>query len=477
MKATLEIESERPTTGKSVQAIGAAEPNASVAMAPVHHATRPRGTVIGKVMPVVLVIAALTVGAVLIQTPPQVPRAEVEALTPVVEVIPISSQQIPVEIQAYGTVIPAREISVMPEVSGRIVALHDQLKAGGNIGQRELLLKIDPTDYEIAVAQAQADLNVAENELQRVQAGIASLAGRRDQLEIEIEFLQWNAERFRKLAEQDSAGEAEARDAVTKLRSQQAARSTLEAQIFEQEQAVATASARVQVSGRRLEAARIALERTEVRAPFDAIVTRESIEVGQLVTPQSSVATLVANDEFWVEASVPLKQFQNIKFADDDATDASQAQIEQAAIGLDQPRAGVALRALGDLDPLGRMGRLLVSLPDPLNVSRNEGHPVRLGSYVKLRLSAGVVDGVFPVPRKALRENDHVWVRDENGCFAIRSVDVVWRRHQDVLVRNGFEAGDTLIISHLSSAIPGMPLRTSETKSSEDSTATTETNS
>jgi hypothetical protein len=108
------------------------------------------------------------------------------------------------------------------------------------------------------------------------------------------------------------------------------------------------------------------------------------------------------------------------------------------------------------------MARVLVSIRDPLGLAAREGGATRrilLGSYVRLRIESGTLHGVYAIPRKALRENDRIWVCDADGRLAIRPVEIVWRRHEDVIVRDGFRPGDQLICTHLASVVPGMPLR------------------
>ena len=83
-----------------------------------------------------------------------------------------------------------------------------------------------------------------------------------------------------------------------------------------------------------------------------------------------------------------------------------------------------------------------------------------LGSYVRLEIAVGVLKQVYAIPRRALRENDRVWVRDAEGTLRIRDVEIVWRRERedDVLVRDGFQSGDLVVTTQLSSVVPGMPL-------------------
>ena len=85
----------------------------------------------------------------------------------------------------------------------------------------------------------------------------------------------------------------------------------------------------------------------------------------------------------------------------------------------------MAQQALGNLDPLGRMAKVLISIPDPLGLADHKGGIARrvlLGSYVRLRIESGTLHDVYSIPRKALRENDRIWVRDADGRLAIREL-------------------------------------------------------
>ncbi|MCB9849852.1 MAG: HlyD family efflux transporter periplasmic adaptor subunit [Phycisphaerales bacterium] len=424
------------------------------------------GGIANVVVPLLLVVAAVGIGAVLISTPPHVPKSNPEALAPVVGIAELVPQDAQVYVDAFGSVVPSRQTRIMPEVGGRVVELSPNLDDGGLVAEGEVLFKIDPADYEIAVAQAQADLEVARLEASRMRARIDAQKSRGKQLEIEIAYLQWNAERYGRLAEDNSAANAESRDAVTQLESQRAARQTLNAEIAEQEKAVESAEAGIRVVERRVEAAQLALDRTTVTAPFDAIVVSENVEKGQLVSPQTAIATLAATDEFWAEAAIPVERLRDLRFAVENSDSPSRVKVFLATGGDAIVRDGVALRPLGNLDALGRMAQVLVSIRDPLGLTGSGGAAERvlLNSYVRLQIESGTLHDVYAIPRKALRENDRVWVRDTDGQLAIRPIDIVWRRHDDVLVRHAFEDGDMLVTSHLASVVPGMPLRIRDEK-------------
>jgi len=414
-------------------------------------------------LPLLLLAVATGVGVTLIKSPPHVPRAEPETLAPVVGTANLVPKNESVFVKAFGNVIPSRAIDVIPEVNGRVIELHDHMEPGGIIGTGETLVKIDPIDYEINVAQWEAELEVARNEAERLQANVEASKGRGEQLDVEIAYLQWNSDRLSRLAEQAQAAQSEARDARTQLDSRKAERDTLNSEIAAQEKAVDTARARIRVAERQLESARLALERTEIKAPFDAIVMMENVETGQLVGSQSMIARLAATDEFWAEAAIPVARLKDVRFKLENENDPSDVSIRLAAGGATSiERHGVALRPLGNLDPLGRMARVVVSIEDPLGLKMRETKVARrvlLGSYVRVQIESTQLNDVYSIPRKALRENDRVWVRDAEGELAIRPVQIVWRRQDDVLVRNAFQPGDDLVTTHLSSVVPGMPLR------------------
>ena len=114
------------------------------------------------------------------------------------------------------------------------------------------------------------------------------------------------------------------------------------------------------------------------------------------------------------------------------------------------------------------MARILVTVQDPLNLQKlkaigdkneKEGGKILLDSYVKVRIDAGVLDGVYVIPREALREGDRLWLVNGNGLLDIREVKVLWRRVGEVLVDTHLAPDERIVVSRLQSPVPGMVLR------------------
>jgi RND family efflux transporter MFP subunit len=360
----------------------------------------------------------------LLKTPPKAQRERIKVQAPLVSVAPLHRTDEPVSIAAHGTVMAARELTLRSEVRGRVIEAHPQLVPGGLIRKGEVVVRIDPSDFEIAERRAKAAAAEAEVEWQIEQ-------GRQIVAQREWELLK---------GEDSDPGESSLALRKPQLQKVEAAREKAKAD---------------------LDDAKLALSRTVVRAPFDAVVIRESVETGQLIETQTAIAELAGTDEFWVEALVPVGRLERIAIPGPEAEQqgaAVELQLDTGATPV--VRSGTVCRQLAGLDPNGRMARVVISVDDPLNLQGNARlSRLPLGSYVSLEIEAGVFEEIIAVPRFALRENNQVWTVDQEKRLHIRPVEVIWRRNDDVLVRTAFPTGEQAITSHLSSVIPGMPVR------------------
>jgi len=355
----------------------------------------------------------------LVATGPEPRRAPHATTAPLVEVAPLERGSADIEAEAFGVVRPARRTELSPQVAGRIVELHPALRPGGVIREGEVVVRIDASDYEIALAEAEAALADARAAY-RIQEGEQAVAAQ-----------EWKE--FGPVGDASDAGAALAR----------------------REPQLRRAAAQVAAAKARRDRARLDLERTEIRAPFDATVLERSADLGQAVGPNTVVANLAGTSEFWIEATLP--------------PDRASAVAEGAAVevelqsGLSNPvrREGRVLNRISALDQNGRLARVLVAVDDPLGLD-GDGAELSIGSYVRLEIPAGRARDVYVIPRASLGVNGSVWVRDGEGRLASRDVDIVWRRADEVLARADFADGDMLVTSPLSSPTPGVPVRVRE---------------
>jgi RND family efflux transporter MFP subunit len=380
------------------------------------------------VLPVVVVALGVGVFRYLVATRPAPPRAQSAPTATPVRVMRVSAARHDVVVTGQGVVLPAREVALQTELNGRVVARHPDLVPGGVVAAGEVLVRIDPRDFRAAIAQQRA-----QAEAQRV--AVQTEERRRAVAEREWELLARHGETLHTSPEGRALALRE-----PQLRSAQASAAATDALLAQ---------------------ARLTLSRTTLRAPFRALVREADVEVGQLVGPTARLGTLVDADVFWVQVSLPLESVLPLVRTGPSgpAIDAA-ARVVQEVGARTITREGRVVRMLGDLDPVGRMARVLVAIRDPLGLDTPDpsGLPMLLGAYVRVEIDAGSIEGAHEIPRTALRPGDTVWVL-EDGVLAIREVTVAWRREHSVLVSDGLAEGDLLVTSALAAPVAGMPLR------------------
>lgn len=366
---------------------------------------------------------------------PKPRKARPKRAIPLVQTIAVQPSTEPVVFETSGTVLPARKLVMRSEVEGRILEQNEKLVPGGIINKEELLIRLDARDYRFQVRERQAELATAKYEL-AVEEGKQTIARQ-----------EWQI-----LAKEMSKAKANRNLALRKphLRHVQAQ--------------IAAAKAR-------LEAAELAEERTTIRAPFSGIVLDEEVEQGQFVGRQSAIATLAATDTFWVQVAVPLFLLERMQFPDQAGQQGSKVEImlERGQGRQSVVRQGTVFKLLADLDPKGRMARLLVSLPDPLCLAGEDAEgncdpqdKILLGSFVQVRIEAGQLEKIFVLPEKALREGSRLWLVNGDGVFSFREARVLWRRVDEVLVDAEIAPDERVITSRLQSPVPGIKVREEE---------------
>ena len=380
------------------------------------------------VLPLLVIGLALLGAQALMFFGPTVPKTPRVIKPTFVEVLTARAQNEQAVIVAYGTVQVHQRLIVKPEISGRVVKLNPRLVIGGTLDNGVALLQIDPRDYRVAVNEQRAALAKAEFDL-KVELGNQAVAKR-----------EWSLLN-------PSAGEVNALSRQLALR-----RPHLK------EKRVALAAARS-----RLRKARLDLQRTVLRAPFNALVLDESVEIGQLINTRSSVATLVGTDEFRVQVSVPIQQLDWISLPGAGHSQGSPVLvIREIGSGESVVRRGRVVELLGDVTQNGRMAQVLVSIDDPLELDKpaKDRQPLLLGEYVRVEIEGPELRDVIVVPRVAIREGTRVWVKNAENQLEVRPVEVVLSREETVLISQGLRDGEAIITSQVPAAIPGLPLQT-----------------
>lgn len=373
-------------------------------------------------LPLAFVIAGASIAAWLVRSKPEAkPRAPEDPVTFVeVEIAQPASHQVTVAVM--GVVRAEREVTLHTEVSGRVVQYAETLVDGGLVKAGDPLVRLDARDYDSAVEISKADLAQAR------------LAVREEEV-------------------QRTVAEAEWRDAPPDFSEQSRA-------YVMREPHLDAAQARVSSARTRIKKAKRDVGKTLIRAPFDAVVLDENIELGQLVGPQTPVARLAGVDRFWIQASIPVSQlpFLEIPTVNTDEPQGSPATVIDHAAG-ELRREGFVLRLLPAVEERGRMAQIVLAVDDPLGLQQPPSErptPLLVGTYVEAELRGRTLDDVVTVPRRAMIDDAHVWVVDDQQRLRSREVQVAWRERGRVFVQQGLAAGERFVVSNLPMATDGM---------------------
>ncbi len=368
-------------------------------------------------------------------------RRTVPTRIPFVSTTTVAAGKGAIPVYGAGTVRPRAEVDVTAEVAGRVVWVASDFQSGGRVHAGQPLFRIDDSDYQNKVEQARASVASQEVELLRVAAE-AQIA--RDQYE-----------QFKRL---ETSGEWAENPAPL---------ASWEPQL----EAARAALARDRAL---LQEAELALARTEVRAPFDAAVLEEFVDVGQYVMSAHSVGRLYATDA--VEIVAPLADASAALIPGLwtlSAGNASRRVPARVIADFGDDRFawdGYVDRAKAALDKETRTIEVVVRVPDPFTggahlplgtQGTNYGStPLLVGKFVEVLIDGRAPGPYFRVRRAALRTGNELWVV-HNDTVSIIPVRVLQRSDDEVFLTGALEAGQSVIIGGIQVAVEGMPVRTS----------------
>jgi RND family efflux transporter MFP subunit len=353
-------------------------------------------------------------------------RQQLEIPLPIVRTVPVSVGELEMTINGEGTVQALTEIQLVPQISGKVIYVSDHLVNGGVFQQNELLLSIEPDDYEIAVVLAEAGLREAESQYQTaLQESLAAIN-------------EWK----RIYPDQTPPP------------------------LVAKEPQLEAALASVKAREADLEKARLDLRRTRIKAPFNGRVSNEQVDRGQYITPGQELATLYSTDA--VEIVVPMESqalewFDVPGFTTNHKTGAPAVVIADIA-GKKRQWKGQVDRVQGKIDEKTRMIHVVIRVDDPYETQP----PLVVGQFVEIEISGYRVENAAVIPRAALHEENTVWaVNPEEGRLYIRKIDIARIDTRGVIVLGGFKTGEQVAVSHLKTVTDGMKVRhlVTETKS------------
>ncbi|WP_294607651.1 efflux RND transporter periplasmic adaptor subunit [uncultured Roseovarius sp.] len=415
--------------------------------------------------PIALGIAA---AAWMIATAPGPAQLEGAAPALPVRVMRVTAQDIRPTASAWGNLRAADTWVAVAEVQGEVIWRHPDLEPGRLIPAGTKVLRIDPADYELALAQAEADLAALAAEDRQLTTETANttriLALERDRLIL----AEADLARTRTLTEQGTAPQA---------RADEAERATLLARrvVAELENALAlipSREARITAQTARAQAAiaraRRSLERTTLTTPFDLRVTEVNAEHFQTIAPGQVVirADGIATAE--VVAHLPIDRFRRLvgdlpggMTLSDMMRDMPATHIAVTLSPLSDPAqvwpASVS-RIEGALDARARTVPVVVTVNAPYaDADPPRRLPLVPNMQVQLSFAGAPLTGAIAIPEAALHAGT-VRLAGAGDLLELRPVTPAFAQDGRVVLSGGLAPGDRVILDDIAPAIPGMAL-------------------
>lgn len=345
-------------------------------------------------------------------------KQEVPVMAPLVEARQANRKSRRMVVQGYGTVAPRREVSIVPQVPGRVVEVSENLINGGFFAAGELLIRIEKEDYKLAVESAAAQVARAQVVLDQQEA------------EAKVAREEW---------EQLNPGQQPTSELVFR-----------EPQIRQARAELAAAKAS-------LARAKLDLSRTEIRMDFAGRVAMENVDKGQYLMAGQSIAQVYGTEV--AEIVVPLedRELEWFSIPDQNGGTSTPARVLAEFAGEMHEWSGQVVRTEGRIDPASRVVPVVVEVQKPF---ANTGGKVNLmpGMFVEVQIQGREVKDVVEVPRFAVHNGNEVWVI-ENDKLYIRTIEVIRRDRERVYIGGGIDPDAIVVVSPLDTVTDGMDIR------------------
>lgn len=365
-------------------------------------------------MPVVVLAAGVGAGAVVYTSKPPVEEEPPEIKPRAVNTMAVEVRSVAMTVASQGTVEARQTVDLVPQVSGAITWVSAKFVNGGTFAEGERVLQIDPRDYELAVVTAQARVADATQQLETVKA-------QADQAVSEWKQLDRGTPTALALRKPQLAGA-------------EAALKSAEAELLK---------------------ARLMLERTQITAPFNGIITAKQVDRGQYVTPGTLLAEFASSDEMEVRLSLPERELAKLDLG---KMREHGLRVRLASLGSDgqQVWEGMVVRTEGRIDPKTRNTVVVARLSGP-ELTALDGHSrLIIGQFVRAEIAGREFESVYELPRVALHNGDSVYVVDPENRLRERKVTLLDINDDSILVAEGLTEGEVVTVSPMTSGVEGI---------------------
>ena len=380
------------------------------------------------VIPIGILVGSIALATYILSTPPVLEELAPEVLPVAVRTTEVRMEPVQLIVESEGKVQAAQQASVSASVAGPIEWISPSLEAGAFVLQGDVLLRLEASDYETGNARSRAAL-------QQAQA--------------EASYASTELERLKDLAEQRLASDAQLQDA---------------------QRAASVNAARLADAQASFRQSQLDLERTEIKAPFNAIIETREVELGQYVNRAQSVAVLYGADEVEVRLPLALRQlgFLDIPLGtrgELSGSDAPDVRLSGYFGGEEHIWHGKLVRTEATIDPNSNTVQAIVRVQQPnpasdkLSAFTRQSIPLPIGLFVQANIVGKQVDELISLPRSVIRNNNQVLIVDAENKMYYREVEIFRLEEDRVLISGGILPGEFICTSPIQAVVNGMSVQ------------------
>ena len=367
----------------------------------------------------VLAVAGFT-ALTIVRNRPEVETQPQRIEPPGVRIHVVELEDVRLSVTSQATVRPRTETQLVPEISGRVTSVAPSFAEGGFFDAGDVLVTIDPFDYEQAAVSARSQL--AQSRLRLAQ----------EEAEAEVARREWQ-----------ELGLGDPRELTLR-----------EPQLDDARAAVAAADANLLRAQRDL-------ERAEITAPYAGRVRYKNVDVGQFVTVGNAVATIYAVDVAEIRLPLPDDQLAYLdlplSFRGTRNRPGPRVTVRTTFAGATYTWDGRVVRTESEIDPVSRMVHVVAEVRDPYMPGADPNRPpLAVGMYVEAEIEGREFDQVVVLPRAAVRGQVQVLVIDADNRVRFRDVEILRSTIESVFVSGGLAQGERVVVSTIDSPTEGM---------------------
>jgi len=377
-----------------------------------------------------ITLAALVLGIVFIAAIATLKPAPEKAKRPpppllMVDVITAAPQHLRPKVLSQGTVAPKREIDLISQVSGKVIAVADDYGNGSFFRSGDQLIQIESDEYQFAVVRAKAQLAKALEQ-------VALEKGRSRQAKRE----------WRDLGDRTANA------------------------LFLREPQLAAAEATLESARADLDKANLDLSRTQIVTPFQGRIRQTFVDLGQFVGPGARIAKIYSTDV--VEVRLPLSDRQvsliDLPVNFEDAATANYPNVTLRSTVGDRHYEwnGKIVRTESSIDIQSRMTYAVAEIQNPFKEDPNSDRPpLSIGMFVEAEIEGRSIANAVPLPKQIIYRGNEILVLNANNEIAMQKLTIV-QSDGDSVVAVDIPSGTRVVGTRIGLPVPGMKVTTSE---------------